>query len=441
MTVDFLFDFLSELFADLVGSGSVLIISMLIPCLMLFGFITIYALIVIYAELKISSFIQDKVGPMGQGVGLHAGKWGLLQPIADALKLLLKEDIIPSRADKPLFILAPFMIFIGAFISFVALPFGESIIVADLNIGLFYILGVGSIAVLSLILAGWSSNNKWSLYGGMRSAALIVSYEIPAGLSLIVVIMLAGTLNMQDIIRYQAGGIFSWIFFDNPFHNKNQIYEKKFIFHTSEERLIQCAVLKNKTNEMIWKNLEQRTRRSIRKSEKNDIKILIENINQIHMKKFYQLHVNTMKMKDGKYKPKNFFPAILKNFEPEKEYDIFIAMMGDKPIAYLLVFYYKNFAEYYLPAYDPEFLSLQATSHLIWESMKKAQNKKIDYYNFGGTWKNQEELYRFKRGWAANDFNYKYFIFRDLDRIKEAGLKEILKKYEYFYVCPFNDIK
>ena len=89
MTVDFLFDFLSELFADLVGSGPVLIISMLIPCLMLFGFITIYALIVIYAELKISSFIQDKVGPMGQGVGLHAGKWGLLQPIADALKLLL----------------------------------------------------------------------------------------------------------------------------------------------------------------------------------------------------------------------------------------------------------------------------------------------------------------------------------------------------------------
>ena len=235
--------------------------------------------------------------------------------------------------------------------------------------------------------------------------------------------------------------VLSSVIIDNPFHNKNQIYEKKFIFRTSEERLIQCTVLKNKTNEMIWKNLEQRTRRSIRKSEKNGIKILIENINQIHMKKFYQLHVNTMKMKDGKYKPKNFFPAILKNFEPEKEYDIFIAMMGDKPIAYLLVFYYKNFAEYYLPAYDPEFLSLQATSHLIWESMKKAQNKKIDYYNFGGTWKNQEELYRFKRGWAANDFNYKYFIFRDLDRIKEAGLKEILKKYEYFYVCPFNDIK
>ena len=217
MTVDYIFDFLSSLLDGIIGSDYLLIMSMLIPCLAVFGFITVYALIVIYAELKVSSFIQDKVGPMGQGVGLHAGKWGLLQPVADALKLLLKEDIIPSSADKPLFILAPFMIFIGAFISFIAIPFGDSIIIADLNIGLFYILGVGSIAVLSLILAGWASNNKWSLYGGMRSAAQIVSYEIPAGLSLIVVIMLAGTLNMQDIIAYQAGGMFNWIIFDNPF--------------------------------------------------------------------------------------------------------------------------------------------------------------------------------------------------------------------------------
>ena len=217
MTVDIIFNYFSELLADFIGTGPLLVMAMLLPCLLLFGFITVYALIVIYTELKVSSFIQDKVGPMGQGVGLHAGKWGLLQPIAAALKLLLKEDIIPSSADKPLFVLAPFMIFIGAFISFIALPFCESIIIADLNIGIFYILGVGSIAVLSIILAGWSSNNKWSLYGGMRSAAQIVSYEIPAGLSLIVVIMLAGTLNMQDIIQYQAGGVFHWILFDNPF--------------------------------------------------------------------------------------------------------------------------------------------------------------------------------------------------------------------------------
>ncbi|SVB43226.1 uncharacterized protein METZ01_LOCUS196080, partial [marine metagenome] len=203
--VDLLFEWLNGLFANLSGNAFFLIIAILVPCLALFGFITVYAFVVIYMELKVSSFIQDKVGPMGQGVGLHAGKWGVLQPIADALKLLTKEDIIPDNADKPLFILAPFMIFIGAFIGFIALPFGESIIIADLNIGIFYILAVGSFGVIALIMAGWASNNKWSLYGGMRSAAQIISYEIPAGLSIIVVIMLSSTLSMQGIIKYQEG--------------------------------------------------------------------------------------------------------------------------------------------------------------------------------------------------------------------------------------------
>ena len=217
MTVDFIFERLNKSFPSFGASDLFLIIAILLPCVACFTFIAIYGLVVIYAELKVSSFIHDKTGPMGQGVGLHAGKWGLLQPVADALKLILKEDIIPGSANKPLFVLAPFMIFVGAFISFVALPFGESIIVADMNIGIFYILGVGSLAVIALIIAGWSSNNKWALYGGMRSAAQIISYEIPAGISLIVVIMLAGSLNMQEIIRYQQGGIFNWIIFDNPF--------------------------------------------------------------------------------------------------------------------------------------------------------------------------------------------------------------------------------
>ena len=217
MTVDFIFDLLNQFLPGFSGNEFLLLFAMLIPCLILFGFIAVYALVVIYAELKVSSFIQDKVGPMGKGFGFHAGKWGLLQPVADALKLLTKEDIIPGSANKVLFIMAPFMIFIGAFISFVALPFGESIIVTDLNIGIFYILGVGSLAVISLILAGWSSNNKWSLYGAMRSAAQIVSYEIPAGISLITVIILTGSLNMQEIITYQQGGVFNWILFDNPF--------------------------------------------------------------------------------------------------------------------------------------------------------------------------------------------------------------------------------
>ena len=217
MIVDHLFEFLGSLFPALADTDTLLIIAILVPLLALFGIIAVNAIVMVYAERKVSAFMQDRVGPMGQGVGLHAGKWGLLQTVADALKLLTKEDIIPGNADKFLFMLAPFIIFIGAFIGFVALPLGDEVLIADLNIGIFYILAVGSLGVIGLILAGWSSNNKWSLYGGMRSAAQIISYEIPAGLSIVVVIMMTGTLSMQDIIEYQAGGIQHWILFANPF--------------------------------------------------------------------------------------------------------------------------------------------------------------------------------------------------------------------------------
>jgi len=217
MTVDHLFEFLGSLFPALADTDTLLIIAILVPLLALFGIIAVNAIVMVYAERKVSAFMQDRVGPMGQGVGLHAGKWGLLQTVADALKLLTKEDIIPGNADKFLFMLAPFIIFIGAFIGFVALPLGDEVLIADLNIGIFYILAVGSLGVIGIILAGWSSNNKWSLYGGMRSAAQIISYEIPAGLSIVVVIMMTGTLSMQDIIEYQAGGIQHWILFANPF--------------------------------------------------------------------------------------------------------------------------------------------------------------------------------------------------------------------------------
>jgi NADH-quinone oxidoreductase subunit H len=218
MTVDTLMNWFAKLgdFPELA-----FILAVLICAVPVFLFIAVYALVAIYGELKISSFMQDKVGPMGQGVGLHAGKWGLLQPVADALKLILKEDIIPTSADKKLFILAPFIVFIGAFIAFAALPFNQNIIIADMNIGIFYILAVSSLGVIGLIMAGWSSNNKWSLYGAMRSAAQIVSYEIPAALSIIAVIMLTGTLSMQGIIQYQSGFVWgilpNWIIFQNPF--------------------------------------------------------------------------------------------------------------------------------------------------------------------------------------------------------------------------------
>ena len=113
MTVDFIFESLNQFFPAFAGNSLFLVLSMLIPIGALLGFITVYGFGVIYSEIKVSSFMQDKTGPMGQGPGLHAGKWGLLQPVADGLKLFMKEDIIPATADRPLFILAPFLIFIG----------------------------------------------------------------------------------------------------------------------------------------------------------------------------------------------------------------------------------------------------------------------------------------------------------------------------------------
>jgi len=217
MSVDLLYDWLNESIQFLSGNSLLLLLAIVIPAISLFLVIAVNAIVLVYAERKVSAFMQDRVGPMGQGVGLHAGKWGMLQTVADALKLISKEDIIPRLADRKLFIMAPFVIFVGAFIAVIALPFGETLIVADMNIGIFYILAVSSFGVIGLILAGWSSNNKWSLYGGMRSAAQIISYEIPAGLSLVTVIMLTGTLSMQGIIQYQSGGLFDWIVFSSPF--------------------------------------------------------------------------------------------------------------------------------------------------------------------------------------------------------------------------------
>ncbi len=187
----------------------------------IFLLMALNALAAVYVERKVAAFMSDRIGPMGQGYGLHAGKWGLLQTVADALKLLIKEDIIPRAADRRLFIIAPFVIFIGAFIALSALPFSETIQVVDVNIGIFYILAVSSLGVIGLILAGWSSENKWSLYGAVRSAAQIVSYEIPAALSLIATIMLTGSLNLQTIVTYQSGTIWgflpNWIIFQSPF--------------------------------------------------------------------------------------------------------------------------------------------------------------------------------------------------------------------------------
>jgi NADH-quinone oxidoreductase subunit H len=164
--------------------------------------VTLIALWVAYAtylERKISAFMQARLGPM------RVGPWGLLQPIADGLKLLTKEDFVPEKADRWIFFFAPYIAVASAFIVFSVIPFGPDwAVIADVNIGLLLVLAVSSIGVLALILAGWSSNSKYALLGGLRSSAQMVSYEVAMGLSLIGALMFARTLSLSGIVAAQG---------------------------------------------------------------------------------------------------------------------------------------------------------------------------------------------------------------------------------------------
>jgi len=144
---------------------------------------------------------------------MRVGPYGLLQTVADAIKLLFKEAIFPAGVDKLLFLVAPCLVVLGAFMSFVVVPFGPQLVTADLNVGLFYVVAVSSLSTVGLIMAGWASNNKYALFGAMRSAAQIVSYEIPAVMTLLTIVMIVGSLSLQDIVHAQAGGLQNWFLF------------------------------------------------------------------------------------------------------------------------------------------------------------------------------------------------------------------------------------
>jgi len=178
-----------------------------VTALVCFTFVALGPIVYVYAERKIAGFMQDRLGPM------RVGPYGLLQTIADSVKLLFKEAIFPRGVDRRLFLLAPLVVNVGAFLPFVVVPWGGRLQPVDLNVGVFYVIAVSSLATVGLIMAGWASNNKYSLFGAMRSAAQIVSYEIPAVMILLVPVMIVGSLSLQDIVSAQAGGLPNWFLF------------------------------------------------------------------------------------------------------------------------------------------------------------------------------------------------------------------------------------
>ena len=176
------------------------IFSMVIQCSILIGFISVSVMFMVWWERKVSAHMQSRLGPVVTG-GWH----GWAQTIADAIKLLLKEDITPAAASPWVHFLAPVVAFVPAFLCYAALPFGDGTISADLDIGVLYIFAISGISVLGIIMAGYGSGNKYSLLGGMRAAAQSVSYEIPRVLSVVPVLMLAGSMKLTDIAAQQQG--------------------------------------------------------------------------------------------------------------------------------------------------------------------------------------------------------------------------------------------
>jgi NADH-quinone oxidoreductase subunit H len=185
-------------------------------------FVALFAGPVTVVERRVAGRMMSRIGPN------RVGPQGVIQWLADGLKCFLKEDLIPDEADHPLFRLAPYLVFAGMFGTFVVLPFGAHLVAADLNVGVLYLFAISSIVVVGILAAGWSSNSKWGLFGAFRAAAQIISYEVPSALSVLTVVLFAGTLSLQGLIREQGGMPWDWFIFRTPF-----TFAAFFLFFTS----------------------------------------------------------------------------------------------------------------------------------------------------------------------------------------------------------------
>jgi NAD(P)H-quinone oxidoreductase subunit 1 len=172
---------------------------------------TVGVLVVVWLERKISAAAQQRIGPE------YAGPLGVLQPVADGIKLVFKEDIVPAKADPWLFTLGPVLVVLPVFVSFLIVPFGQNLIITDLNVGIFIWIALSSIAPIGLLMSGYASNNKYSLIGGLRAAAQSISYEIPLAFSVLAIVLMSNSLSTIDIVEQQSGyGILGWNIWRQP---------------------------------------------------------------------------------------------------------------------------------------------------------------------------------------------------------------------------------
>lgn len=201
------------------------IISMIIMALMpLFLFILPFALVAVLLERKVSAHMQDRLGPMR--VGYH----GILQTVADIIKLLQKEDIVAKENDKFVFNLAPVIVFAGSYTAFAAIPFSSAFIGSYADVGIFLIVAVTGLVVAGILMAGWGSNNKYSLLGAMRAAAQIISYEIPTLLVVLSIVMLTGSMNLHTISEMQTGHFWNWNIFGGNYDLIQKLLLIPFMF-------------------------------------------------------------------------------------------------------------------------------------------------------------------------------------------------------------------
>jgi NADH-quinone oxidoreductase subunit H len=184
----------------------------LVHAILLIHLVAVGALFFIWLERKVSGRIQDRLGPTRVG-----GKFGWLQTLADGLKLIAKEDVMPGAADGLLFKLAPYVSFCASFTAFLTLPFAFGWVAQSLNVAAFFVLAVLGLEVFGVILAGYSSASKWSLFGAMREAAQVVSYEVPLGLCVVVPVLICGTMDLTAISEMQRGWFWNWLIFHDPF--------------------------------------------------------------------------------------------------------------------------------------------------------------------------------------------------------------------------------